>query len=247
MSKKFVIGDIHGAYKALIQCIEKSGIDKENDQLIVLGDVVDGWPQVAEVVEELLTFDRLIKVRGNHDQWFMDWVRTGEASPAWVQQGGMATIDSYNNNAILIDEHMKEYFNNTVHYFVDNKNQAYMHGGYDWHKPISENENDRLLWDRHMYQTAMQWESFAITHPTEKKEYFKEFSRVFVGHTSTQIPIGWKYTPGTDPVLATNLVNLDTGAGWSGKLTIMNANDPEEYYQSDIVETLYPKETNARR
>lgn len=29
--KTFVMGDIHGAYKALIQCIERSGFDKEKD------------------------------------------------------------------------------------------------------------------------------------------------------------------------------------------------------------------------
>ena len=37
--KTFVIGDIHGAYKALLQCFERSGFDYEKDHLIVLGDV----------------------------------------------------------------------------------------------------------------------------------------------------------------------------------------------------------------
>ncbi len=32
--------------------------------------------------------------------------------------------------------------------------------------------------------------------------------------------------------------NLDTGAGWEGKLTVMNV-DTKEYYQSDPVEDLY--------
>jgi serine/threonine protein phosphatase 1 len=41
--KTYAIGDIHGSNKALLQCIERSDIDKEKDTLIVLGDVVDGW------------------------------------------------------------------------------------------------------------------------------------------------------------------------------------------------------------
>ena len=39
---------------------------------------------------------------------------------------------------------------------------------------------------------------------------------------------------------------MDTGAGWNGKLTIMDV-DTEEYWQSDLVESLYPNETNARK
>ena len=42
--KTFVVGDIHGAHKALVQVLERSGLDRESDTLIVLGDVVDGWP-----------------------------------------------------------------------------------------------------------------------------------------------------------------------------------------------------------
>jgi hypothetical protein len=36
VTKIFAIGDIHGAYKALIQCFERSGFDRENTRLIVL-------------------------------------------------------------------------------------------------------------------------------------------------------------------------------------------------------------------
>lgn len=40
--RKFVIGDIHGGYKALIEVLVASSFNKEEDQLIVLGDVADG-------------------------------------------------------------------------------------------------------------------------------------------------------------------------------------------------------------
>jgi serine/threonine protein phosphatase 1 len=43
MSKTFVIGDIHGAYLALKQVLERSDFDYENDLLITIGDIVDGW------------------------------------------------------------------------------------------------------------------------------------------------------------------------------------------------------------
>ena len=40
---------------------------------------------------------------------------------------------------------------------------------------------------------------------------------------------------------AANIWNLDTGAGFEGKLTIMNV-DTKEYYQSDKLTTLYTNE-----
>ena len=38
--KTYAIGDIHGAYKSLVQCLERSKFDYNNDRLIVMGDVV---------------------------------------------------------------------------------------------------------------------------------------------------------------------------------------------------------------
>lgn len=67
MNKVFCIGDIHGSYKGLLQCLRKSNFDYKNDTLICLGDVVDGWSQVKECFDELLKIKNLIYVIGNHD------------------------------------------------------------------------------------------------------------------------------------------------------------------------------------
>ena len=56
-------------HEALVQCLERSGFDKEKDRLISLGDIADGWTETAECFEELLTIKNLVVVRGNHDQW----------------------------------------------------------------------------------------------------------------------------------------------------------------------------------
>ena len=40
---------------------------------------------------------------------------------------------------------------------------------------------------------------------------------------------------------AANIWNLDTGAGWDGKLTMMDVNTGE-YWQSDRITELYPNE-----
>lgn len=52
--RTFAMGDIHGAHKALVQCLERCNFNNEIDTLIQLGDVADGWSETYECVEELL-------------------------------------------------------------------------------------------------------------------------------------------------------------------------------------------------
>jgi serine/threonine protein phosphatase 1 len=51
--RTFVIGDIHGGLKALIQVLNKVEIT-EKDTLIFIGDYVDGWSESAQVIEFLI-------------------------------------------------------------------------------------------------------------------------------------------------------------------------------------------------
>ena len=39
MSRVLVMGDIHGAHKALVQCLKRSGFDNEKDTLIQLWEI----------------------------------------------------------------------------------------------------------------------------------------------------------------------------------------------------------------
>ena len=55
--KKFVIGDIHGAYGALVQVLQRSKFDYKKDLLITLGDIVDGGKDSYKCVEELLKIE----------------------------------------------------------------------------------------------------------------------------------------------------------------------------------------------
>ena len=87
MARTLVIGDIHGAYKGLLQCIERSEFNRESDTLISLGDVCDGWPQVRECFDFLIGLPRMEYIRGNHDQMALDWANSGTALFGWKIQG----------------------------------------------------------------------------------------------------------------------------------------------------------------
>ncbi len=245
MSNTYVIGDIHGGYKALLQCLQRSKFDYENDTLIQLGDVVDGWSQVYECVEELLSISNLIAIKGNHDEWFNEFINTGMHGSQWTQ-GASATRESYRKpNFSIPDNHVK-FFRTQLPYYIDEENRCFVHGGFNRHFTMKENQANcdyMFWWDRDLWMSALSFQSLYdgnfnklgepdIELKFKMKENFKE---VFIGHTAT---VNWK----TDkPMLAANIWNLDTGAGFKGKLTIMDV-DTKEYWQSDLVSELYPNE-----
>lgn len=235
--KRFVVGDIHGGYKALLQVLEKSNFDYEKDQLICLGDVADGWPEVAECFEELMKINNLEYILGNHDYWLLKWLEYGTQESIWTCQGGQASIDSFVTR--MKDE--GTYFNHRVldllstraqYYYETDDKKLFVHGGYNWHKPISKQDGEFLMWDRHLYNTACVWQQWY----EENKPLFiaKNYDEVFIGHTSTCYS-----HPGCLPVHVSNVWNLDQGGGWEGRLTLMDI-DTKEYWQSSIVKSLYP-------
>lgn len=48
--RRLAIGDIHGNYRAMLQCLDRCHFDLQNDLLIGLGDYCDGHSQTAEVL-----------------------------------------------------------------------------------------------------------------------------------------------------------------------------------------------------
>ncbi len=229
--KTYVIGDIHGNYKALKQVIGRSPISKKEDILIVLGDVVDGYPDVVGCIDELLTFKNLIGIWGNHDDWAHRFLKTGWKESVWLDQGGLATLKSYTTNPEKQQEHLDKYFSNLKYYHViDDK--CFVHGGFDWHSGDATNTDPQeLMWDRHMVEVAQIWQA---QHDIRKIDLqkFPFYSRIFVGHTDTRYNLSSIHVPSSTPQFLSNLIMLDTGAGWKGKLTIMDV-DSLEYWQSD--------------
>ncbi len=260
--RTFVIGDIHGAHKALVQCLERCKFDNETDTLISLGDIADGWTEVYECVDELLKIKNLIAIRGNHDEWFLQWIEAC-MHPVYWNQGGIGTLKSYGFNCLgkewdkfkihwngtriisnLINTDLPEshinFFKHQINYFVDDENRMFVHGGFDRHYPIQSQEPFIFYWDRDLWNSALGYEHMIGDDEVlgKKRNRFKmkdEFTEVFIGHTTT---MSW----GKDtPMKAANIWNIDTGAGFKGRLTIMNV-DTKEFFQSDLVQNLYPNE-----
>lgn len=266
MSRTFVIADMHGAYKAFIQCLQRSGFDYEKDNLIQLGDIVDRWPESYECVEELLKIKNLISIKGNHDDWFESWLKFGQHGSGW-KQGAFATLQSYGKNCLGekwedfqvkynsiqdvvftnlnfkdIPENHKEFFSKQINYYIDDEKRCFVHGGFNRHCPINQQNPPYIYyWDRDLWLSALSYKAMekGLVMKDEEELKFKikdDFNEIYIGHTSTT---NWNTT---EPMQAANIWNLDTGCGGKGKLTIMDINT-KEYWQSDLVTTLYPNES----
>lgn len=276
MNRTFVIGDIHGAHKALEQCLERCGFNKETDTLITLGDICDGWAYVKECVDILLTIPNRVDIIGNHDEWFHRWLKTGRHPDNWYQ-GGKGTYRSYFQAArgkeldgfdrwerdddgvpirrlpgLLIDEipdAHKQFFENQIWYYKDEKNRLFVHGGFLKEYTLEENlerrrDDDYFHWNRELWYQAL-----SVSDDSKPLTFVEKFSEIFIGHTAT---INWTQfkkakdsyvllpTQNDDcpPMHADIVWNLDTGAGSTGRLTIMDI-DTHDYWQSDLVNTFY--------
>jgi serine/threonine protein phosphatase 1 len=220
MPRRFVIGDIHGALRALKQCFERASFDFDNDELISLGDVADGWPETKESIDELLKIKNLKYVLGNHDFWTLEWMQTKYADDIWLDQGGRATIESYKNQPVPESHiHLLNYAHH--YYLVDNK--LFVHAGILPTQKLEAQSLNTFLWDRHLARTALDFYEKGITGK------LTNFDEVYLGHT----PIKYE-----KPILCGDIWMMDTGAGWSGVLSMMDI-DTKEVFTSDPVPTLY--------
>lgn len=207
----FVIGDIHGELEKLKNILTQANFDYQNDQLISLGDVVDRGKNSYGVVEELLKIKNLVAVRGNHDDEWLNYLKTSQSS-LW-SQGASATYFSYENALVKPEVHFS-FFANQLPYYIDSNNNLFIHGGFNRHKLLTEQDEFVFYWDRDLFLAALSYKEMNQTeHPFKIKQ---NFNKIYVGHTPTT------YWGKTTPIEAANIINMDTGCGKGGLLTLLN-------------------------
>ncbi|HYX41338.1 MAG TPA: metallophosphoesterase family protein [Pyrinomonadaceae bacterium] len=122
--KTYIIGDVHGRRAQLTQLLELIPRAAERDTLVFLGDLVDRGDEIPGVVADVLALrqaqpDRVLCLRGNHEQMFLDFADKGEL--LWLHHavGSEQTIQQYTGANIQIrTEHdfvkLRQTFNEAV-------------------------------------------------------------------------------------------------------------------------------------
>jgi serine/threonine protein phosphatase 1 len=243
MKRTLVIGDIHGGLRALKQVFERAAVSA-SDKLIFLGDYVDGWSESAETMEyaiKLSQTNECIFIKGNHDVWCEDWLRSGNADSKWLFHGGQSTVNSYEKlNENTRQQHL-QFLERMSFYYVDEQNRLFIHAGFtSMHGPQQEFYMSNFSWDRTLWEMALTMDKRILKHSLLYPKRLKLYDEIYIGHTPTL------YYNVDTPMQGCNVRNIDTGAVFTGKLTIMDV-DSKEFWQSDNVHLLYPGEKGRNK
>ena len=169
--KTFVVGDIHGRCAQLLNLLDMLPRDPETDTLVFLGDLIDRGADAPGCVENVMKLcqenpERVICLRGNHEQMLMDFI-DGEAT-IWLTPvvGGQRTFEQYTGQAPWTDhdidlqemrrtlesavptEHLL--FMRNLPFYYEDDHAIYVHAGLDEGKHPRESEPMSLLWMRNM-------------------------------------------------------------------------------------------------
>jgi len=195
-SRIFAIGDIHGCVSKLNQLLEILPINWERDYLVFLGDYIDRGESPKKVVDKVVELkraypQRVVTLMGNHESMFLDFL-AGKGISTFLYNGGSATLKSYyiGDKLEIPEEHLK--FFKELKLLVETEDYIFVHAGINPYKPISEQDEEDLLWIRgsfYRYQGSLP-------------------KTVVFGHT-----------PFNEPLVKDDRIGIDTGCVYGGSLT----------------------------
>lgn len=233
----YVIGDIHGQLEQLKVLLEKMKFN-ENDELYVMGDVVDRGPDPIKALQYLMTLSNCVCIAGNHEWMALEslklmlneiteeFIQTLDENQVtilldWLRNGGKTTMDQF---CKLSKEERQEVldfigdFEAYVELEIQGQKYLLVHAGLNdfyYKKPIEEYTIDDLLWTRTDYEMPYYEDKIVIT-----------------GHTPTQTILG-NDRPGYI-YRKYNHIALDCGAcSHNGRLAGICLETGKEYYSRE--------------
>lgn len=238
MPRTFVIGDIHGGLRALLQALNRAQVTT-SDTLIFLGDYVDGWsesPQVLDFLIDLNQKQNCIFMKGNHDALLLDWLDSSKDNQMWYQHGGEATVNAYKNISRIDKQKHIDFLKTLRNYYLDAQNRLFVHAGFTNMNGVGyEFFPKQFYWERTLWEMVVCLDD----RISKKSDYYPKrlllYNEIYIGHTPVT-KLGE-----TTPMQKANVWNVDTGAAFKGCLSILDV-DSKQFWQSDSLPSLYANE-----
>lgn len=255
----YVVSDVHGFYTQLISSLEKAGFFKEKEpcKLVICGDLLDRGLEAkitADFALKLLEEERLIFVRGNHEDLFCDLVKyfensLGEVFPCipshhihngtwetFLQLTEMNSADALTKPKRLVSKikntsFWKKLLPSTVDYF-ETERYVFTHG-YIPHKVRVDRENYKTAWrlaSEEEWAKARWYNGMEIACGAKKilpdKTIVCGHWHTSFGHTHYEKK-GSEFGPKADfsPFYAEGIIGIDACTSFSGKVNCIVIDD----------------------
>jgi len=188
------IGDVHGCLLTLKKLIAMIG-PEPGDQLVFLGDMIDRGDRSMEVIDYLLELGTRYCchfIMGNHELMYLKYLENHDPL-RWFNNGGRATLKSYNSSDGLDLPQAHLDFFRSCRYFIETEHYFFTHGGLDPELSLSDNLHyyrpEEFCWQQVHMRTSF----------LERNAYNWEKTLVCA------------HTPVSVPVMLEKLVAIDTG------------------------------------
>jgi serine/threonine protein phosphatase 1 len=202
--KDYVVGDIHGCFAKLEAELEEIGFNPEVDRLFSVGDLVDRGAQSEEALDWLAK-PWFWSVRGNHEQMAIGYVEYGD-NGYYAYNGGKWMMDLPREHGKLFADTFK-----MLPFVIDIKVSDRLYGIVHAGPSVSDwNDFEEALTNefKEAHQNVCMWSRDRINQ--NYKGFIENVELIYVGHT-----------PLKDVKVLGNVIYIDTGACFGGKLTIL--------------------------
>lgn len=178
--KFFCCSDIHSFYNPLIEALEEAGFDKNNPEhyLVVCGDAFDRGNDSEEVLHFLMSLERKILIKGNHDLLLTDCCLRGFACSHDISNGTARTINDIGGagEGYPFDRCCENTLDRTAAYraslvnYFETENYIFVHSWiptlkYDYEKPWYTKNTLYDYMENWREATAQEWESAMWGNP----------------------------------------------------------------------------------
>lgn len=160
MSRRIIIGDIHGCLKTLQQLLEKKIKPETGDKLYFVGDYIDRGPDSKGVLDYLIGMKEsgynMVFIRGNHEEMLIESFSSKVYFHPWIYNGGGMTLDSF---GLSEEEYLElpgdkklpskylEFLSQTT-YYIELDKAFIVHAGFNFRDDNPFHDLDAMIWSR---------------------------------------------------------------------------------------------------
>lgn len=203
----WVCGDLHGCYTNLMNRLDAVGFDPAQDLLVSVGDLIDRGAENVECLE-LICMPWFRAVRGNHEQMMLDGLSEFGNVAHWMANGGSWFFCLDYDKGRLAQALLHKVAELPLIIEVEKGGKKfvichadYPHGEYEFGKPV---DAEMVIWNRERVSNSMDGKGYEIRG-----------ADLFVfGHT-----------PARGKMRFSNQLYIDTGAVFTGNLTLVNLSE----------------------